>query len=103
VTARKISTGDDSRATSVATRRKAACSSASSARDARASAFEIAVATSSVKTLSLVSAPSGIGAVRVAGTAITPQVTSSTTIGAAIAPTIPAFRAASATVPGSPE
>jgi hypothetical protein len=48
-TAANSSSGDAPRATSVATRRSAACSSANWARSARLSAFAIAVATSSVK------------------------------------------------------
>ena len=48
-TAAKTSAGGRSRATSVATRRSAACSSASRCTSARACAFTIAVATSSVK------------------------------------------------------
>ena len=49
LTAAKISAGAPSCATRVATRRSAACSSASPLRSSCAWAFEIAVATSSVK------------------------------------------------------
>ena len=63
-TASKTSPGGASRATSVATRRSAACSSASRARASRDSALAIAVATSSVNADSRVSASSAHGSRR---------------------------------------
>jgi hypothetical protein len=58
---RETSSGRTPRATSVATRRSAACSSASRARAVRLSVFAIAVATSSVKEARRASVSAGSG------------------------------------------
>jgi hypothetical protein len=81
-TAAKTCAGDDSRATRVATRRSAACSSASRPTSARASVLEIAVATSSVKAVILDSVSGASGSSPLDETIITPQRRPSTTIGA---------------------
>src|SRR6266498_3649254 len=78
-TASKTSVDGASPATSVATRRNAACSSASRARDSRDSALAIAVATSSVK-LSRRSSVSG-GSASLEFRVIAPQTRPSTTTG----------------------
>ena len=61
VTAANTSSGGVPRATSVATRRSAACSSANPRSSTRACAFAIAVATSWVKPASRASVPAGRG------------------------------------------
>ena len=78
-TAANASDGDDVRATSVATRRSAACSSASWVRVSRPAVLEIAIATSSVNSASRSSRPAGSPADGPA--TITPQAAPSTTIG----------------------
>ena len=65
--------GGTPRATSVATRRSAACSSASRATPARLSAFVIAIATSSVKEARRTSVSGGSRRSTVEPTTITPQ------------------------------
>ena len=100
-TAAATSDGDDSCATSVATRRSAACSSARRLASARASAFEIAVANSSVNWASRVSVSSGNGSSRVEAAMATPHTTPSTTIGTPTADRIASCRASSTNVPSS--
>jgi hypothetical protein len=96
-TAANTFSGRVPRATSVATRRSAACSSASLARLARFSVFEIAVATSSASRSSIWS---GSGS-RLLAAAIQPQISPSTMIGAPADPRSRASRPAAAIVPGS--
>jgi hypothetical protein len=69
------------RATSVATRRSAACSSANPRNSTRAWAFAIAVAASSVNPASRSSVPAGSGSSRVCSTTITPHSRPSTLTG----------------------
>jgi hypothetical protein len=57
----KTSASDPSVATSIATRRSAACSSVSRSSSARASRWEIAIATSSVNSAIFDSASAGMG------------------------------------------
>ncbi len=99
-TAAKSSVGGVTRATSVATRRSAACSSAArslSAREASSSprvcALAIAVATSSVKPASRASVSGGGGSSPVDATPMTPHGRPSTVIGAATAEPMPCSRA----------
>ena len=101
VTAENSSAAGTPSATSVATRRRAACSSASSARACRDCAFAIAVATSSVKSAvrSAASDEAFPGCAHPA--AITPHVWSSTRIGAPTAQRTPSSRASAATGPGA--
>ena len=82
-TAAKTSDGDDSCATSVATRRSAACSSARRSASARASVFEIAISASSVKPRSLDSVSAGSGRSSLEDAVIRPHSRPSTTIGTA--------------------
>ena len=100
-TAAETSDGDDSCATSVATRRSAACSSARRLASARASVFEIAVANSSVNWASRVSVSSGNGSSRVEAATATPHTTPSTTIGTPTADRIASCRASSTNGPSS--
>ena len=76
------SAGGASLATRVATRRSAACSSASRCRPSRACAFETAVATSSVKAAMRVSASRGSGSTTRVAAISAPQRLPSTRIGA---------------------
>jgi hypothetical protein len=98
-TASKTSPGGASRATSVATRRSAACSFASRARASRDSAFEIAVEMSSVKSSSRCSVPAGSGSAPFAATEMWPQTLPSTTIGEPAAARIDESCMAAATAP----
>ena len=98
-TASKMSPGGAACATSVATRRSAACSSASRASCSRVALLEIAVATSSVISASRSSTPSGSGVPFAISTLMWPQVSPSTTIGAPAAEPTPAPRPASTSVP----
>ena len=99
-TAANTSSDAAPRATSVATRRNAACSSASRAREARLSAFAIAVATSSVNEASRASVSAGSSCSRVEPAAITPHRPPSTMIGVATAEWTPICRAV---IPTGPE
>jgi hypothetical protein len=81
LTAEKISSGGTPCAASVATRRSAACSSASRVRAARDSAFAIAVATRSVKEASRASASGGSGCSVLVPMASTPHRCPSTMTG----------------------
>ena len=94
-TAAETSDGDDSCATSVATRRSAACSSARRLASARASAFEIAVANSSVNCASRASVSSGNGSSRVEAANTPAHTRPSTTIGTPTADRIASCRASS--------
>ena len=99
-TASNTSVGDDSRATSVATRRSAACSSASLSTSALAWAFDMAVATSSVKPWRRASVSAGNGtSFDVA--IITPHVRPRTEIGTPMEKRIPICRIVSAMTPGA--
>jgi hypothetical protein len=80
-TAAKTSDSGDSRATSVARRRSAACSSASRWSSSRAWTFDTAVATSSVKRAMRPSMSSGNGPGPLEPAKLTPQVRPSTWIG----------------------
>ncbi len=86
------SSGAAPRATSVATRRSAACSSASRARAARLSVFAIAVATSSVKEARRVSVSGGSGCSRVEPAKIIPHRRPSTMTGVPTAERMPVSR-----------
>ena len=99
-TAANTSSGGAPCATSVATRRSAACSSASRASPARVSAFATAVATRSVNWASRGSVSAGIGSSRLQPAAITPQRRPSTVIGVPIAERTPVSRVG---VPIGPE
>src|SRR3954447_18659073 len=90
LTAAKISSGRTPCATSVATRRNAACSSANLVRDPRPSAFAIAVPTSSVNFSRRSSVSDGSGCWP--WTAMAPQSRPSTTIGLAAAEMMPRRR-----------
>ena len=81
-------------ATRVATRRNAACSSASRARAARLSALAIAVATSSVNEARRASVSGGRGCSRLVAAAIRPHRCPSTMIGVPTDERILASRAA---------
>jgi hypothetical protein len=83
-----------------ATRRNAACSSASRVSSARLAVFEIAVATSSVNSASRSSMWSGRRSRSVESAEIAPHTSPSTMIGAPAHARIPVLRAASAIVPG---
>src|ERR671914_1878 len=84
-TAEKTGSGGWFEATSIATRRSAACSSARRSTAMRDSAFAIAVATSSVKSLSRASVSAGSGSRRGQRSTIAPPRCPSTTIGLATA------------------
>ncbi len=99
VTAPKRSLGGTPRATRVATRRSAACSSASRLTSARAAEFEIAVATSSVNAPTLDSVSAGIGWSAFERTTIAPQRLPSATIGTPIAERMPRSRSMAASTP----
>ena len=99
VTASNTSSGGAARATSVATRRSAACSSAWLRSSMRACALAIAVATSSVKAASRSSVFAGIGRSCPDATAMTPHNRPSTLIGTPTAERSRQLRAASATIP----
>ena len=81
-TAPNTSSGGVPLATSVATRRSAACSSASARNSSRAWALPIAVETSSVNPASWCSIPAGSPSSRTDATVITPHSRPSTLIGA---------------------
>jgi hypothetical protein len=100
LTAQKISTGRTPCATSVATRRSAACSSASCWRASRDSTFAIAVASSSVKSARRASVPSA--SCSVLETTIAPQRRPATTIGMPTVERISIRRTASTISPSSP-
>jgi hypothetical protein len=101
-TAAKTSCGAAAWATSVATRRSAACSSATRASAAWLSALAIAVATSSVNEARRASASAGSGSSRVEPAPIVPHVRPSTTTGVAITERTPILRARSASEPVAP-
>jgi hypothetical protein len=82
VTAANTLSGGAARATTVATRRSAACSSAWPRSSTRAWTLAIAVATSSVKPASRASVSAGSGSSRRDPTTITPHSRPSTLIGA---------------------
>jgi hypothetical protein len=90
---------DASCATSVATRRRAACSFASPDRALRASAPAIAVAISSVNSSIRRSVSDGRGSLAVVAAISAPQRRPSTTIGAATLERIPKLVAMAATLP----
>ena len=98
-TAANTSSGDTPRATNVATRRSAACSSASRARAARLSVFAIAVATNSVKEASRVSVSGGSGCSRVEPAKIAPHRLPSTRSGVPTAERMPVSRTAALSGP----
>ena len=98
-TARKTSSGFLPSATSSATRRSAACSLARSPKASRLSAFEIAVATSSVKSASRDSMSSGRGSLWLVAAIRVPQSRPSTTIGPAAAERTPSTCAIAPTAP----
>jgi hypothetical protein len=91
--------GEVPSAISVATRRSAACSSASRSTSARDSVFATAVAISSVNWPSRASVSGGSGSSRVVPAAIAPHSRSSTAIGAATTPRMPIERTSSAIAP----
>jgi hypothetical protein len=95
VTASKSCADGALRAISVATRRNAACSSVRRRASVRDSAFEIAVAMSSVKAASLASVSSGSGSSAFEATIVTPQRRPSTTIGAPTDERMPCSRSTS--------
>ena len=101
-TAAKTSSGGAARATSVATRRSAACSSANSRSSTRAWALAIAAAASSVNPASRTSVSAGSGCSRVDARLIAPHSRPSTLIGAATAVRMPNSRATSAAAPETP-
>ena len=105
VTASKTSSGDAARATRVATRRSAACSSANPRSSTRACALAIAVATSWVNPDSRASVSVGSDLSGAADpTVTTPHSRPSTVMGTATAERKPHSRAASAIGPeGWPE
>ena len=90
------------RATSVATRRSAACSAAKPRSSTRAWAFAIAVAASSVNPASRASVSVGSGCSRVDTRTITPHRRPSTLTGAPTAARTPNSRATSAAAPETP-
>jgi hypothetical protein len=92
-TAVNTSSAGAPRATSVATRRSAACSLASRAIPARLSAFEIAAASRSAKQARHASIPAGGARFRLDPVSTTPQTWPSTMIGTAAAERMPCFRA----------
>jgi len=92
VTAANTCSGAAPRATSVATRRSAACSCASRARASRLSVFAIAVATSSVNETKRASVSAGNGCSRCEATGIRPQSRPSTMTGVPTAERRPASR-----------
>ncbi len=98
VTAANTSSGGAARATSVATRRSAACSWANSRSSVRACAFAIAVAASSVNPASRTSVSVGSGSQRVA-TSMTPHGLPATLIGTPTDARMPTPRAMSPTAP----
>ena len=102
VTAANTSCGGAARATSVATRRSAACSSANPRSSTRACALAIAVAASSVKPASRASVSAGSGCSCADATAMTPHSRPSTLIGAPTAARKPNSRATSAAAPETP-
>ena len=102
-TASRTSLGETPRATNVATRRKAACSSAIRASSLRLSAFATAVATSSVNSTMRLSVSSGRGRSVLELTAKTPHSRPSTVIGAPTEERHPISRPAAAATPGSCE
>ena len=87
------------RATSVATRRKLACSSTSLDSSSRASALEIALATNSVNSRISDSMSAGRGSLWLVTAIIVPQSRPSTTIGVATPEQMPRLRATAATEP----
>jgi hypothetical protein len=97
------SSGLAPRATRVATRRSAPCSSASRRRSARAAPFEIALATRDVKRCSRSSVSGGSATASLVPTQITPHVRPSTTIGTPTVELTAWSRATRAVVPGSAE
>ena len=99
VTAANTSSGGAARATRVAIRRSAACSSANPRSSTRACALAIAVPTSSVKAASRSSVFAGIGRSWPDATAMTPHNRPSTLIGTPTAERSRQARAASATIP----
>ena len=98
-TAANTSSGGAPRATSVATRRSAACSSANPRSSTCAWALAIAVAASSVNPASRTSVSAGSGRSRVDARLIRPHSRPSTLIGTPIAARMPNSRANSATAP----
>ncbi len=98
-TAAKSAAGGTPRATSVATRRRAACSSASRVYSSRVAVFEKAAPISAENSARRSSMPGGGGASQ-RHVAITPQTSPSTSSGAPAAEVIPCARAASAIAPG---
>ena len=98
-TAAKTRSGCTPRATSVATRRNAACSSAMRRNSARASALSIAVATSAVNRAIWASVSAPNGSSRVVEAATTPRSCRVTVIGQPTDDRIPAARASLAIVP----
>ncbi len=101
VTAANTSWEGTPRATKVATRRNAACSSATWASSARLSAFAIAVASSSVNEARRASTSGGSTCPSSEPMTVTPHRRPSTTIGVPIDERMPRSRAASADRPGS--
>ncbi|HEX3360446.1 MAG TPA: MMPL family transporter [Solirubrobacterales bacterium] len=95
------SVGGAARATSVATRRKAACSSAELCSSVRACAFATAVAASSANEASRASVPAGSGSV-VDATVMMPHSRPSTLTGAPTEERTPHSRASSAVGPVAP-
>ena len=93
------SSGGAPHATSVATRRSAACSSASRVSPARLSAFEIAAASRSMNEARRASASGGGARLRLDPATITPQMRSSTMIGTPATEWIPLSRASTASGP----
>ncbi len=100
-TALNTSDGPAPVAAIVATRRSASCSRTKTFSSSRACAFETAVTTRSVKPMSLASASSGSGWLRVARAISTPQVEPCATIGMPSAESIPSATRRAATSPGT--